>query len=156
LHRLSGNCQAHLLEIAVLFRDIDRAIMREINFDRAYYLKDFTTRMRDRTLFDEDCPLLQPFEQAMNDRTINAHTIHDLDIGALVDTTFNNIWALAATSLLEFQGSAEHSQNGNYRISDSYVVARERARNILDIRSTICDLFESLEDELVQQSLRYV
>lgn len=92
----------------------------------------------------------------MNDRTINAHTIHDLDIGALVDTTFNNIWALAATSLLEFQGSAEHSQNGNYRISDSYVVARERARNILDIRSTICDLFESLEDELVQQSLRYV
>jgi hypothetical protein len=136
--------------------------MREINFDRAYYLKEYTTRMRARTLLDEDCPLLQPFEQAMNDRTMNAHTIHDLNIGALVDTTFNNIWALAATSLLEFKGSAEYydvaggTSAAGYRMSDSYVIARERARNILDMRSTILDLLESLEDELVQQNFGYI
>ena len=36
------------------------------------------------------------------------------------------------------------------------MVARERARNVLDKRSTILDLLESLEDELVQQNLGYV
>ena len=97
-----GICQAHLCEIAVLFHDIDWAIMREISLDRAYLLKENYSKLRARTLFDEKCHLLQPFEQAMNERTSHAHSIHDLEISSLVDTTFNNIRSLAATSLLEF------------------------------------------------------
>ena len=126
--------------------------MREIHFDRSYHLREKGSKLGVRSLFDEENPWLQPFEQAMNDRTFNAHTIHDLEIGVLVDTTFNSIWSLAATSLLEYQGSAEYFESNVYRRSAPYAIARERARNILDIRSTILDLLERLQDELLQQN----
>jgi hypothetical protein len=137
--------------------------MREITFDRAFYLDSSNKlekrdpRLRTRTLFSEECPRLQPFEQAINDRAVTGHTIHNLEIGTLIDTTFNSIWALAATSLFEFQGPTEVYQvSTGLRKCDPFAIAKERARNILDTRSTIMDLLEGLEDELVQQNLGYI
>ncbi|KAN0110333.1 hypothetical protein V8E51_006720 [Hyaloscypha variabilis] len=163
LRKLSRKCQAHLFDIAVLFHDMDWAVMREITFDRAFYLDSSNKlekrdpRLRTQALFSEECPCLQPFEQAINDRAVTGHTIHNLEIGTLIDTTFNSIWALAATSLFEFQGPTEVYQvSTGLRKCDPFAIAKERARNILDTRYTIMDLLEGLEGELVQQNLGYI
>jgi hypothetical protein len=142
---------------------MDWAVMREITFDRAFYLDSSNKlekrdpRLRTQALFSEECPCLQPFEQAINDRAVTGHTIHNLEIGTLIDTTFNSIWALAATSLFEFQSPTEVYQvSTGLRKCDPFAIAKERAQNILDTRSTIMDLLEGLEDELVQQNLGYI
>ena len=77
--------------------------------------------------------------------------------------TTSGLWQLQLGSLPEFQGSVESydvavgTSAAGYRMSDSYAIARERARNILDMRrSTIWDLLESLEGELVQQIFGYI
>jgi hypothetical protein len=106
-------------------------------------------------LFNEDCPNLLPFEQTISKRGITGHTIHDLDIAAMIGTEFNNIWSLAATPLLEFQGSPGN-WHSNYVLPLPHIVAKVRSRIILDIRSNILDLFEGLEDELIQQNLGYI
>jgi hypothetical protein len=134
------------------------AILREIHFDRDFY-RDFDKKKFDRprswSLFNEDCPNLQPFEQTISKREITGHNIHDLDIMALIGTDFNNIWSLAATSLLEFQGSPS-LWNASHIERLRHIVAKERSRIILDTRSNILELFEDLEDELIQQNLGYI
>jgi hypothetical protein len=112
--------------------------------------------LRTCSLFNEDCPNLQPFEQSIKLWAITGHTIHDLEIGTLIDTTFNNIRGLAATSLLEFQGPVEEYMDSGFVECVTHAMARERARVVLDIRSTILDIFEGIEDELVQQNLGYI
>jgi hypothetical protein len=81
--------------MAILFYDIDLAIMREIQLDREFHKEVNNEKknymLRTRSLFNEDCPNLQPFEQNIKLRAITGHTIHDLEISALIDTTFNNI-----------------------------------------------------------------
>src|ERR1035441_10688841 len=78
---------------------------REIQFDCDFYKEldkeNKANRPRTRSLSNEDCPNLQPFEQTINNREITGQTIHDLDITAFIGTKFNNIWSLAATSLLD-------------------------------------------------------
>lgn len=133
------------------------AILREIQFDRDFYKdeKEKYNRPRSHSLFNEDCSNLQPFERTISKRGITGHNIHDLDITALIGTEFNKIWSLAATSLLEFQGSPG-TWHTKYVLPLRNIVAKERSRIILDIRSNILDLFEGLEDELIQQNLGYI
>lgn len=133
------------------------AILREIQFDRDFYKdeKEKYNRPRSHSLFNEDCSNLQAFERTISKRGITGHNIHDLDITALIGTEFNKIWSLAATSLLEFQGSPG-TWHTKYVLPLRNIVAKERSRIILDIRSNILDLFEGLEDELIQQNLGYI
>jgi hypothetical protein len=105
------------------------------------------SRTRLRTRFDEDCPNLLTFGKPIHMRMTKSHTIHDLGISALIDTSFKDIWSLGAVSLLEYQYSRRiwDSDVGNYINYHPYVVLIERARLILDLRSSILDVFEGIE-----------
>lgn len=155
LSRLLARCQNNLFDIAVLFHDVDLAIMRVVQLDRELYeglnaIKGGSRRTR--TVFNEVVPEIQNFESHF--RAVKGNSVHDLDLTSLIDTRFNNIRSLAAIVFVEFQGEFHSSTYTDENIS--YIVARERARVILDLRSNILDLFEGIEDELLQQKLRYL
>lgn len=95
-------------------------------------------------------------------RAITGQTIHDLKIDTPIGTRYHNIWSLAVTSLFEFQGLARewipHSgdSGGYYKEHPSFIIAKERTRVVLDIRSRILDLVEGIEDELLEQNFGYI
>jgi hypothetical protein len=111
LSKLSALCQTHLFDIAVIIHDIDLAIFQEIQFDRDFYKghEKKGDRPRARSLFytnpgssTDRYPNLESFEQTIYMREITGQTIQDLKITALIETRFNDVWRLAATSLLKF------------------------------------------------------
>jgi hypothetical protein len=132
-----------VFDIAVLFHDVDLAIMRVVQLDRELYegLNAIKGGSR-RTVFNEVVPEIQNFESHF--RAVKGNSVHDLDLTSLIDTRFNNIRSLAAIVFVEFQGEFHSSTYTDENIS--YNVARERARVILDLRSNILDLFEGIED----------
>ena len=172
LSRLSEKCQGDLFDIAVLFHEIDLAVMQEIQLDREFYANydenvDYGKEgrpqaMRIRTLFDEDCQNLEDFEQNLQNREIKGHSILESDVEVLRGAKFNNIWALSAVSLLVYQGAATEifgAKNHNFSqpiLPFQYIITKERARIILDLRSNVLDILEGTEDELLRQQLGYV
>jgi hypothetical protein len=68
---------------------------------------------------------------------------------------------LVATSLLEFQGLAKEwthtgPSSGFHKDHPSYVIAKESARAVLNIRSSTLDLFEVIKDDLLEQNIGYI
>lgn len=99
---MSARCQNHLFDIAVLFHDVDLAIMREIQLDRELYESLNTSKggsRRTRTVFNEEVPEVQDFESHL--RAVKSNRVHDLDLTSLIDTRFNNIRSLAAVTLVD-------------------------------------------------------